>query len=142
MNFIKIEETHAVDHPFLCERAARGRRAGTKQFVALVDCVEAGLLLFERWPDSSIGIVDEIYVLREFRGQGIGNLLLARAEAAALDCGCNTLRLMARSLEQEITDDDTLASWYRRKGFDRDVSELSWMQKNIVSESTKGGQTG
>lgn len=139
MNSVKIEEAHAVDHPFLRERVAKGKRPGTKEFVALTDGVEAGLLIFEHFPNYSLGIVYEIYVLREFRGQGVGNLLLARAEAAALDSECKTLRLMARSLDQEVINDETLASWYSRNGFDRDVSDPGWMQKSLASASTRGG---
>lgn len=142
MNSVKIEETHAVDHPFLRERMEKGKRPGTREFVALIDGVEAGLLIFEHFPNGSWGLVYEIYVLREFRAIGVGNLLLSHAETIALDSACKTLRLMARSLDQEFIDDENLASWYGRKGFNRDASAPGWMRKNLASASTRGGRIG
>lgn len=142
MNSVKIEETHEVDHPFLLSRVGHGKRAGTREFVALIDGVEAGLLIFEHFPDGSWGLVYEIYVLREFRARGVGNLLLAHAEAVAVDSGCKTLHLTARSLDQEVIDDENLVSWYGRKGFIRDASASSGMHKNLASAFTRVGRIG
>ena len=132
MHSIKIEETHAVNHAFLKERIEKGMRPGTKGFVALIDGVEAGLLIFEHFPNYSLGFVYEIYVLEKFRGNGVGNLLLSHAEAIALDSTCKTLGLSARSLDQEFINDESLMSWYGRKGFNRDDSDPSWMQKDLA----------
>lgn len=142
MNFVEVKETHAVNHPFLRERAEKGKRSGTREFVALIDGVEAGLLVFEHFPNDFLGFVYEIYVLEEFRAMGVGNLLLSRAETVALDSGCKTLRLTARSLDQEFINDENLMSWYGRKGFIRDASDPGGMQKKLSSEFTVGGQLG
>lgn len=132
MKSVHIEEIQAADHPFLRERIERGKRPGTREFVALIDGVDAGLLIFEHFPNGSLGLVYEIFVLPEFREIGVGNLLLSHAETVALNSECLTLRLMARSLDQEVIDDENLATWYGRKGFIRDASDPSWMQKSLA----------
>lgn len=76
----------------------------------------------------------EIYVLEQFRAMGIGNQLLSLAETVALDSGCTTLRLTARSLDQEFINDENLMSWYGRKGFIRDSSDPGGMQKSLTNE--------
>lgn len=142
MNSVKVEETLAVNHPFLRERIEKGKRPGTREFVALIDGVEAGLLIFEHFPNNSLGFVYEIYVLEKFRAIGVGNQLLSRAETVALDSACKTLRLTARSLDREFINDENLRSWYGRKGFIRDASDPDGMQKNLASEFTIGCQLG
>lgn len=142
MNSVEVEETNAVSHPFLRERVKKGKRLGTREFVALIDGAEAGLLIFEHFPDNSLGFVYEIYVLEKFRAMGVGNLLLSRAETVALDSACKTLRLTARALDRESLNDENLVSWYGRKGFIRDASDPGGMQKNLASASTIGGQLG
>ena len=142
MNSVEVEETHAVNHPFLRERVEKGRRPGTREFVALIDGVEAGLLIFEHFPNYYLGFVYEIYVLEKFRAIGVGNQLLLRAETIAIDSGCKTLRLTVRSLDRQFIDDEDLMSWYGRKGFIRDAGDSGGMQKNLSGEFTLGGQLG
>jgi GNAT superfamily N-acetyltransferase len=142
MNSVKVEETNAVNHPILRERVERGKRSGTREFVALIGGVEAGLLIFEHFPCHSVGLVYEIYVLEKFRAMGVGNQLLSQAETVAVDSACKTLRLTARSLDQEFIDDDSLISWYGRKGFSRDASTSGEMQKNLASKFSLSGQLG
>ena len=140
MNCVEVKRTYSVNHPLLHERVAKGKRPGTSEFVALHNDVEAGLLIFEHFPNLSLGLVYEIYVLAEFRATGIGNLLLSHAETVALSSECKTLRLFARSLDQEFIKDENLMSWYSRKGFSRDANDTGWMQKNLGSASTINGQ--
>lgn len=142
MNSVKVEETHAVTHPVLRERVEKGKRLGTREFVASIDGVEAGLLIFEYFPNNSLGFVYEIYVLKNFRAMGVGNKLLSRAETVALDTGCKTLRLTASSLDREFVNDEDLMFWYGRKGFIRDAGGSGGMQKNLSCEFTLGGQLG
>jgi GNAT superfamily N-acetyltransferase len=140
MNSVEIEEKQQVNQPLLRERVANGKRPGTREFVALIDGEEAGLLIFEPLSNGSFGLVYEIYVLAKFRGMGVGTLLLSRAETVALDSACRALRLSARSLDQDFINDQSLMSWYGRKGFTRDASDPSWMQKNLTSASTIDGR--
>jgi len=139
MNSVKIEENYAVNNSFLRERIAHGKRPGTREFIALSEGVEAGLLIFEYFPSSSLGFVYEIYVLEEFRGLGIGNLLLSQAENAALESACKVLHLTARSLDQKFIKDENLKSWYGRKGFIRNPSDSSEMLKSLTGEFKGSG---
>lgn len=134
MNSVQIEENYAVKNSFLRERIAHGKRPGTREFVALSEGMEAGLLIFEHFPSSSLGFVYEIFVLKEFRGLGIGNLLLSQAEDVAIESACKVLRLTARSLDQEFIKDDDLKSWYCRKGFIRNSSDSGDMLKSLAGE--------
>lgn len=84
MNSVEVRRTYTVNHPLLRERVAKGKRPGTSEFVALHNGVETGLLIFEHFPNHSLGLVYEIYVLSKFRATGVGNLLLSHAETVAL----------------------------------------------------------
>lgn len=77
--------------------------------------MEIELLILEHFPNHSLRLVYEIYVLAEFRATGVGNLLLSHAETVALSSECKTLRLFGRSLDQESINDEDLRSWYCRK---------------------------
>lgn len=57
------------------------------------------------------GIVDELFVLPEHRGQGLGAAALAVAEELCRDAGVEALRL---EVEQE---NETALALYRQKGF-------------------------
>lgn len=140
MNSVEVKRTYSVNHPLLRERVAKGKRPGTSEFVALRNGVETGLLIFEHFPNHSLGLVYEIYVLAQFRATGVGNLLFSHAETVALNSECKTLRLFARSLDQEFINDENLMSWYSRKGFSRDANDPDWMQKNLGSASTIDGR--
>ena len=135
MHSVVVEETHSLNQPLLRGRAKKGINSASRQFVALVDNEEAGLLILEHFPCNNLAFVYEIYVLTEYRKIGVGNLLLLRAEAVALGLSCKTLRLLVRSLDQEFINDEVLMSWYSRKGFDRDVSEDGYMQKYLTTTS-------
>lgn len=133
MKSIEIQEVQLVSDAYLRERWEEGKRPGTREFVALIDGEEAGLLIFEHFANNALGFVYEINVIPKFRARGVGNLLLLRAESEALGSACNTLRLFVRSLDQEFINDESLMSWYGRKGFDRDTSDPNCMQKTLVS---------
>lgn len=140
MNSVEVQKTYTVIHPLLRERVEKGKRPGTSEFVALHNGVETGLLIFEHFPNHSLGLVYEIYVLAEFRATGVGNLLLSHAETVALSSKCKTLRLFARSLDQEFIKDENLMCWYSSKGFIRDAHEPGWMQKKLRTASTIDGR--
>ena len=134
---IQINETHAVKHPFFQERVIKGKRPGTREFVASIDGLESGLLIFEHFPERSLALVYEIYVLAESRGLGVGNRVLSHAQAVAVASGCEVLGLWVRSLDQERITDNDLSSWYGRNGFERETGNTGWMQMNLVSARTK-----
>jgi GNAT superfamily N-acetyltransferase len=140
MNSVQIEENYAVKDSFLRERIAHGKRPGTREFVALSEGVEAGLLIFEHFPSTSLGFVYEIFVLEGFRGLGIGNLLLSKAEDVALESACTMLHLTARSLDQEFIKDDDLKSWYLRKGFIHNFSDSGDMLKRLTGNVNTANQ--
>lgn len=98
-------------------RVLSGRLNRTVEFLAMMDGEEAGLLVFDHWPDSEVGIVHEIYVLPRFKSMGIGAALLAHAQVYAIADGCSTLQLTARRLDPERFSDNQLISWYSRHGF-------------------------
>lgn len=119
MQIIELESTQEPSDQRLRDRFFRTLIADrTVAFLAFVGEEEAGLLVFERWPNSSIGIVEEIFVLERFARRGLGASLLAKAHAYALENGINRLQLVARHVERGRLSDDELIRWYRRHGFD------------------------
>lgn len=129
MRIDSIQQAQEIINSVLRARAAQGRRPGTAEFVAFLNDQEAGLLVFERFPSNSIGVVYEIYVLEQFRGKGVGQQLLDHSEALAREDGYLHLRLMPRSLDHEFISDQALASWYGKNGFKPDSDSSMWMQK-------------
>lgn len=55
----------------LRERAGRAKVANTRQFVAYQDRMEAGYLSFDDRSEIKTGVLYEIFVLPEFRQQGV-----------------------------------------------------------------------
>lgn len=131
MHIVKIDESRVVKDPFLAERIRCGKRPGTSEFIVVVDGKEAGLLIYEYFPNSHMGFVYEIYVLEGFRERGVGNYLLSQAQETAMGMACRAIRLHARSLDQGFIDDQSLIAWYGRKGFISDENDASSMQKNL-----------
>lgn len=131
MRIDSVQQVQDILNPLLRERAGLGRRPGTSEFVAFLDGLEVGLLVFEHHPRRSTGVIYEINVLEEFRGKVVGQALLDYAESLARGDGYVHLRLMPRSLDREFISHQALASWYGKNGFRPDGNSSIWMKKSL-----------
>lgn len=101
---------------FLRERAMRAHGGRSREFVALLDGEEVGFLSYEDWSDRSQGFIYEIFVLLNFRQQGIAESMLLHAENHAFLLGCKSVKLKPYALDQE-PGTSRLISWYSKMGY-------------------------
>ena len=130
---IKIESVNVLKNSILSAREKRAHGGRSQEFVAVVNGSEAGLLSYEDWSHQSIGFIYEIFVLPEFRQQGIGMLLLSHAESQALQLCCKYIRLKPYPLDNQ-TDLKRLVAWYAKKGYVKDVAEPEVMEKDLTKK--------
>lgn len=100
----------------LRERAGRAKVANTRQFVAYQDRMEAGYLSFDDRSEIKTGVLYEIFVLPEFRQQGVGSQLILFAENLARSIGCQRIRLSLKAFDQSVSQ-NWLKSWYEKRGY-------------------------
>lgn len=130
-------EIAEIDHPFdvknelLRGRVMQGRSSRTREFIALREGVEVGLLIYEDWGRPE-GFIYEIFVLRDFRKSGIGSWLLSQAEQIAAGLGRTSVRLTARSLDQVEQNDEHLITWYEGKDYVRCPTEKGALEKRLL----------
>lgn len=57
------------------------------------------------------GVIENVYVKPEVRGQGVGSALLSRAETELADRGADVVAISA------MAENDTAIEWYRERGY-------------------------
>lgn len=130
LEIVEIGDPCDIETEILRGRVMQGRSSWTREFIALRDGVELGLLIYEDWgrPEA---FIYEIFVLRDFRKSGVGSWLLLHAEQVAAGLGRTSVRLTARSLDQVELDDEDLTTWYEGKGYVRHAAESSDLEKQL-----------
>lgn len=125
-----ISASEELLNPCLRERYDQGRNPRTQTFVILREGVEVGLLIYENWGPPE-GFIYEIFVLSEARRCGVGAWVLAEAERLAIELGCTSIKLTARSLDRDQYTDETLIRWYEAKGYVRCDPGSSDLSKSL-----------
>lgn len=128
---VSIHRIATTDDDVLRVRLEAGKGPFSQTFVARCGGQDAGLLIFDEWPGGRLGIVHEVYVLEEYRGAQIGQLLLSHAETTARAVSLEMLQLRVRSLDPEHMDDQQLIGWYTRNGYLPDDSERTLLRKSL-----------
>lgn len=128
---LRIDCIDVLKSPILCERAKRAHGGRSQEFVMMANGREAGLLSYEDWSHQAVGFIYEIFVLPEFRQQGVGALLLSYAENHALQLRCTHIRLKPYPLDQE-TDPNFLIVWYTKNGYFQKPDEPQIMEKSLT----------
>jgi len=77
---------------------------------------EIGLLWYMVFPHDKFLKVHEMYLLKQYRGRGIGPHLIKHAEQLATDHACHGLTLSAVPLDRRIHI-GRLCAWYEKQGF-------------------------
>tara|TARA_R110000751_G_scaffold216349_1_gene319641 strand:+ start:2809 stop:3213 length:405 start_codon:yes stop_codon:yes gene_type:complete len=128
---VKIHTPNEVTDKVLSDRAKRASGGRSTEFIAVVNGVESGLLSYENWSDQAVGFIYEIFVLPDYRKQGIGAALLSYAEDLAIHYGCKKTRLRARAFDDE-TKQEVLVSWYTGKGYVQESVGAEQMEKSLT----------
>lgn len=128
---VTVHALNEVTSETLRYRAQRASSGRSTEFIAVVNDVECGLISYEDWSDQGAGFIYEIYVLPDFRKQGIGTALLLHAEGLAVRLGCTKISLDARALDEE-TNQEILLSWYRDQGYAQGFDGAERMEKYLV----------
>ena len=130
LNVIKINALENVQNDILRDRAGLAHGGRSQEFIAMLDGIESGLLSYEDWSDKSLGFIYEVFILPDFRNQGIGSALLLYAEDIATKFGCTTVQLNAHTLSHD-TDQNWLTSWYSEKGYVQKSDYTELMEKKL-----------
>lgn len=132
LKIVRIDTSGCVANPRLRDLAERAENGRSQEFVAEIDGSEVGFLSYEDWSDQSLGFIYEIFVLPEFRGQGIGRDLLSYSEALAKSLRCTSIRLEPYAFDREVGS-EWLISWYARKGYVPKTDDPRMMEKGLFS---------
>jgi GNAT superfamily N-acetyltransferase len=134
LEIVKITNGIELKNEVLSEMACLARSGRSREFVALVGSSESAFLSYEDTPNRSIGFVYEIYVLPEFRRQGIGANLLSYAESLATELGCIRIQLKVHAFDRTV-DMEWLASWYKNKGYVKKNDEPEIFEKLLIKNA-------
>ena len=86
----------------------------------------------EECPGTPVGYVESLYVAPEERGRGVGDALLAAAEAWASSRGCRTRAADAR------LDNDSARALHRRRGYE-EVGQRVRLRKRLDAPPAEEG---
>ncbi len=120
MKIVELESWNTAVTPEIQERARNGSACQlTKKYSVFDEEREVAYLALDWWPlhQRSDLVLYELYVLPQFRHQGIGARILAEVERLAKESGYSRLLLTARPLE--AYPKSKLRDWYRKHGFKR-----------------------
>ncbi|WP_095079327.1 N-acetyltransferase [Pseudomonas sp. Irchel s3h17] len=131
LKLVEIGAFIELKNEILCERLLQGQNSKTRQFTAVLEDVEIGLLIYEDWGRPE-GFIYEIFVLRDTRKCGVGTWILSQAELFAAQLGHTSVRLTARSLFQDELSDEDLIAWYESKGYVRSTAERGVLEKCLL----------
>jgi GNAT superfamily N-acetyltransferase len=132
LRIAKIDIPRCVINSRIRDLAEQAKSGRSQEFVAEIDGSEAGFLSYEDWSDQSLGFIYEIFVLPEFRGQGIGRDLLSYSEELAKSLRCTSIWLEPYAFDHEV-DPECLISWYSRKGYVPKTGDPKKMEKSLVA---------
>ncbi|WDH51189.1 GNAT family N-acetyltransferase [Pseudomonas chlororaphis] len=134
LKLIEIRALVKLKNETLCKRLQKGQSSKTRQFIAVLEDVEVGLLIYENWGRPE-GFIYEIFVLQANRKSGIGTWILSQAELFAAQLGHTSVKLTARSLFQDELSDENLTEWYESKGYVRSTVERGVLEKVILHQN-------
>lgn len=125
-----IEELINPELRAIASHSKRGPR--TTWYRVLFDRREVAFVAIDRL--RSHLVVLQIFVPRDLRGNGIGSAVLRTVEALARSEGYCSVRLWPRPIDR-ILDLNSLARWYRERGYRLVPNSTGDMEKRVVSAS-------
>ena len=120
---MKLEDPKLLKDSILRESASAVFYEISNQFVAIdTEGTEMGFISIEDWPGHSLGFIQTVFVLSDYRRNGIGQQLISAAEDFAKERGYESVWLRPREIEQGITI-DSLTKWYQQLGYELSSDE-------------------
>lgn len=126
-----VEVLGNVKNEELRQRVKRASSGRSCEYIAEINEREVALLSLEDWSHKGFGFIYEVYVLPEFRKQGIGESLVTYAEGKAKSLGCLRIQLEPRAFDHLI-DSNWLVSWYAKQGYAISKNNRDHMEKSLV----------
>lgn len=130
LQVIKVDSANPVRNHLIRDLAKRAKNGFSSEFVFVQDGVEVAFLSYENNPRYPSAFIYEIYVVCEFRKQGLGNEILAYAESLAEKDGKSAIRLEPHAFDRSL-DKDVLIAWYTKKGYSWVTEDAEKMEKLI-----------
>lgn len=127
---IRSVQLDEIQNNKLQEHVYRAHNSRSTEYIVFIDEIEAALLSYEDWSDRFEGFIYEIYVLEEYRKNGLGTKLLKFAENKARLLKCNKIFLEPRPLDKNVTS-EFLVSWYGKQGYQKHSLDVDKMFKLI-----------
>jgi GNAT superfamily N-acetyltransferase len=109
----------------------RHRSGISKCLLAKVEQEEVGIMIVDLYDPPSALFIYYIYVVPNFRNQGIGSKLLWFAESMASKRGNPSVVLQPNEIEQGFSIQD-LRSWYTKRGYSDRKSDPKRMAKILA----------
>lgn len=128
--FSRLPYPSQVQSHVLRQRIERGHAGRSIEFLATLNDEEAGVLSYEDRSEKSLGFIYEIFVLPQFRNQGVGSYLLSQAENFAFDKNCSATRLKPYALDND-TDQRRLTAWYTSAGYQPIPGDSEHLEKPL-----------
>lgn len=119
-----------LGNDFIRVRAILARVDRSRQFLARLNEREAGYLSYDDRSNIKTGVIYELFVLPEFRQQGVGSRLVSFAEDLALSLKCSRMRLSPTPFDQSVSQAQ-LNSWYMKRGYRLACDGSHEFEKNL-----------
>ncbi len=101
------------------DRAEDGENRVTKWYIAKKDDVEVAFISLDFLERQKILWIHEIFILKQYRKQGLGSNILKWIEGKAKVYGSDKIWLKPKSIDNtdNTIDDNYLERWYSKRGF-------------------------
>lgn len=124
LSIIEINISSLISNVILRELAERSKGGRSRRYIAKIYECEVGFLCYDDWSDKSNGFIYKIFVLSDYRGQGIGRNLLSYSEALAKSLHCTLIRIEPHTFDRTVNI-NWLISWYQNK----DINQCQAIRK-------------
>lgn len=134
LSIIEIHTSDLISNETLRELAERAKTVRSRRYIAKVYECEIGFLCYDDWSDQSSGFIYKIFVLPDYRGQGIGRNLLLHSETLAKSLHCTSIKLEPHAFDRTVNL-SWLISWYRKQGYKPMPDDPKKMEKFLAHSS-------
>lgn len=132
LSITESKNSNLISSPILCRLSEYAKNGRSRNYIAKIDECEVGFLCYDDWSDQGSGFIYEMFVLPEYRGEGVGQSLVLYSEELAKSLSCNFIRLEPRAFDYTVNL-SWLVSWYQRRGYSPMPNDPNKMEKVLVA---------